>query len=144
MVVIIPKKRQCRRTCSAASVCSLMAFLVVACCTTGLKMSDLVGVSAEGLEGGRSAVFPRSISPMDYQKTLWRDGAGHPRATKIGARRIHRGNTAARVEVKGASGVAVAHRLEKRETVIAKNRKNEAPQINHISGKNIMFISSSH
>ena len=38
--------------------------------------NDFIGEGAQGLEGGRASLFPRSLSPLyDYQKTLW-GGAG--------------------------------------------------------------------
>ena len=34
--------------------------------------NDFIGQGAQGLEGGRTSLFPRSLSPLyDYQKTLW-------------------------------------------------------------------------
>ena len=35
--------------------------------------SDFLGTGAEGLEGGKSSIFPRSVSLYDYQKTLLSD-----------------------------------------------------------------------
>ena len=82
MVVIIPKKRQCRRYFNVGGLCVVLAIVLVVCYTTGtgtgLKMtawSDFVGEGADGLEGGRSSIFPRSLSLYNYQKTSWSDDA---------------------------------------------------------------------
>lgn len=78
MVVIIPKKRHCKKTLTVGGVALLMAVMVVACFTTGTKMTawtDFVGMGAEGLEGGKSAIFPRSLSPLDYEKVIWSDSS---------------------------------------------------------------------
>ena len=37
--------------------------------------NDFIGLGAQGLEGGKASLFPRSLSPLyDYQKTLWGSG----------------------------------------------------------------------
>ena len=79
MVVIIPKKRQCKRCFSVGYICILLSAALLICYFTGVKMTawnDFIGQGAQGLEGGRTSLFPRSLSPLyDYQKTLW-GGAG--------------------------------------------------------------------
>ena len=71
MVVVILKKRQCRRAFGVGGVCLLLTVMVVVCYTTGTKMtawSDFDGRGAEGLEGGRTAMFPRSVSLVNQQQ----------------------------------------------------------------------------
>ena len=83
MVVIIPKKRQCKRCFSVGYICILLSAALLICYFTGVKMTawnDFIGQGAQGLEGGRTSLFPRSLSPLyDYQKILW-GGAGSDEA----------------------------------------------------------------
>ena len=112
MVIIIPKKRQCKKLCSVGSVCAMLTAALVICCITGVKMTawnDFVGEGARGLEGGRTALFPRSLSLYDYQKTLW-FGAGGAEVDgdgdRAGGAKVKRG-------VKGdKGGGAVKHKGE--------------------------------
>lgn len=75
MVVIIPKKRQCKKCFGVGYVCVLLSAALLVCYLTGVKMTawnDFISEGAQGLEGGRTSLFPRSLSPLyDYQKTLW-------------------------------------------------------------------------
>lgn len=75
MVVIIPKKRQCKKCFGVGYVCALLSAALLICYLTGVKMTawnDFIGEGAQGLEGGRTSLFPRSLSPLyNYQKTLW-------------------------------------------------------------------------
>ena len=71
MVVVVLKKRQCRRAFSVGGVCLLLTVMVMVCYTTGIKMtawSDFDGRGAEGLEGGRTAIFPRSVSLVNRRQ----------------------------------------------------------------------------
>ena len=123
MVVIIPNKRQCRRSCGVATFCPIMVFVMVACFTTVLKMSAW-SEDEEEWGGERAALFPRSISTLDHQKTLWRDRNGRLQSTRIAPRPAagHGRHSAVRVDVKGLSGGSAAvggkaaHKVEKRET----------------------------
>lgn len=75
MVVIIPKKRKCKKCFSVGSISLLLSAALLICYLTGVKMTawnDFIGRGAQGLEGGKASLFPRSLSPLyDYQKTLW-------------------------------------------------------------------------
>lgn len=73
MVVVILKKRHCKRAFSIGGVCLLLTVMVVICYTTGTKMtawSDFDGRGAEGLEGGRTALFPRSVSLVNQRQVI--------------------------------------------------------------------------
>ena len=76
MVVNIPKKRHLKRTLSVVGVSLLLGVMVIACYSTGTKLtalSNFVGTGAEQLEGDKSAIVPRSVSLFDYQKVVWSD-----------------------------------------------------------------------
>lgn len=81
MVVVILKKRHCKRAFNVGGVCLLVAVMGVVCYTTGTKMtawSDFVGTGAEGLEGGRTAMFPRSVSLINQRHvTKQQDDRSH-------------------------------------------------------------------
>ena len=78
MVVIIPKKRQCKKCFSVGYISLLLGAALLLCYLTGVRMTawnDFIGQGAQGLEGGKASLFPRSLSPLyDYQKTLWGGG----------------------------------------------------------------------
>ena len=121
--------------------------MVVACCTTVLKMT--AWSEDEGEWGGeRVAVFPRSISKLDHEKTLWRDRYGRLHATRIAPAAAglgrHSGAGADVNELVGGSaagGEKAAHKVEKRETAPSQADTEKAQQTNDLdSGKNINDI----
>ena len=88
MVVVILKKKQCKRAFSVGGVCLLLTVMVVVCYTTGTKMtawSDFDGRGAEGLEGGRTAMFPRSVSLVQQRQVTKQQSSdrGDEASTKV-------------------------------------------------------------
>jgi hypothetical protein len=108
MVVIIPKKRQCKKCFSVGYVSLLLSAALLICYLTGVKMTawnDFIGQGAQGLEGGKASLFPRSLSPLyDYQRTLW--GGAEDSSMSVGS------------EVKGAGARVVTSAKVKRGTMV--------------------------
>ena len=144
MVVIIPKKRQCKKCFSVGYVCILLSAALLICYLTGVKMTawnDFIGQGAQGLEGGRASLFPRSLSPLyNYQKTLWggrATGDSSSSVVVVGSEVKGDGSdgvAGAKVKrgVDGASGGAVV-KIDGAQVGVVSDKGNF--NINDISGK---------
>ena len=134
MVVVFPKKRHCRRAFGIGGASLLLAVMIVICYTTGMKMtawSDFVGMGAEGLEGGRAAIFPRSVPLANQLQRETREirGAAHETTSSGGDESAKVGGTNIVAAAGGGDGTKGEERREN-----ARVTTDKIP-INKLNGK---------
>ena len=97
--------------------------------------SDFIGEGAQGLEGGRTSLFPRSLPLYDYQRTLWIGGLGAAAVAEVSGAKVKGEGD----EEVGAKVKVVGDGVVKRESGQVVSDKGNF-DIKDLSGKSLSVI----